>query len=65
MNTFFVTVGRTLANVVDGTIDLSCKALTETSGAGKGFAAGWKSQRSMNAVKRRYGDIVEFKPIRA
>jgi hypothetical protein len=65
MNTFFVTAGRTLANVVDGTIDLSRKAVTDTSSAGQAFAAGWKSQRSMNAVKRRYGDIAEFKPVRA
>lgn len=65
MNTFFVTAGRTLANVVDATIDLSRKTVTETSGAGQSFVAGWKSQRSMNAMKRRYGDILEFKPIRA
>jgi hypothetical protein len=56
MNTFFVTTGRALANVLDGTIDASRKAITETGGAGKSFAAGWKSQRSMNAMKRRYGD---------
>ncbi len=65
MNAFFASAGRTLANVVDATIDCSHKAVTETSGAGKSFAAGWKSQRSMNAVKRRYGAILEFKPIRA
>ena len=65
MNTFFASAGRTLANIVDGTIDLSHKAITETSGAGKSFAAGWKTQRSMNAVKRRHGEILEFKPIRA
>jgi len=65
MNTFFASAGRTLANVVDGSYDITRKALTETSGAGKAFAAGWTSQRSMNAVKRRYGDILEFKPIRA
>jgi hypothetical protein len=65
MNTFFVTTGRALANVVDGTLDFSRKAATETSGAGKSFVAGWKSQRSMNAVKRRYGELLEFKPIRA
>ena len=40
MNTFFASAGRTLANIVDGTIDLSHKAITETSGAGKSFAAG-------------------------
>jgi len=65
MNIFFVTTGRALANVVDGTIDLSHKTLTETSIAGKSFAAGWKSQRSMNAMKRRYGELLQFKPIRA
>ena len=65
MNTFFASAGRTLANVVDGTIDLSRSVVTETSGAGKSFTAGWKSQRSMNAVKRRYGAILEFKPVRA
>jgi len=65
MNTFFVSAGRTVANVVDATIDLSRKTVIETNGAGKSFAAGWKSQRSMNAVKRRYGEILEFKPIRA
>ena len=65
MNIFFASAGRALANVVDGTIDLSRKTVTETSGAGKSFAAGWKFQRSMNAVKRRYGDILEFKPVRA
>ena len=62
-NTFFVTAGRALANV--GTMDFSRKAVTETGGAGKSFAAGRKSQRSMNAIKRRYGDILEFKPSRA
>ena len=65
MNTFFASAGRTLANVVDSTIDLSRKAVTETSSAGKSFAAGWQSQRSMNAVKRRYGALLEFKPVRA
>ena len=65
MNIFFASAGRALANVVDGTMDLSRKAVTETGGAGKAFAAGWKSQRSMNAVKRRYGDILQFKPVRA
>ena len=65
MNTFFITTGRALANVVDGTIDISRKAVTESSTAGKSFAAGWKSQRSMNAMRRRYGALLEFKPIRA
>jgi hypothetical protein len=64
MNTFFASAGRTLANVVDGTIDFSRNAIAGTSSAGKAFAAGWKSQRSMNAVKRRYGDILEIKQIR-
>jgi hypothetical protein len=65
MNTFFVTTGRALANVVDGTIGASRKAISETGSAGKSFAAGWKSQRSMNRVKRRYGEILEFKTVRA
>jgi hypothetical protein len=65
MNTFFASAGRTFANVVDGTIDLSRNALTGTSNAGKSFVAGWQSQRSMNAVKRRYGEILEFKPFQA
>ena len=65
MNIFFASAGRALANVVDGTYDVTRQAFTETSDAGKAFAAGWKSQRSMNAVKRRYGDILEFKPVRA
>jgi hypothetical protein len=65
MNTFFVTTGRALANVVDGTIDVSRKTLTGTSTAGKSFVAGWISQRSMNRLQRRYGEILEFKPIRA
>ena len=65
MNTVVASAARTVANVVDGTIDLSRQAVTETSGPGKSFAAGWKSQRSMNAVNRRYGAILEFKPIRA
>jgi hypothetical protein len=65
MNTFFASAGRTAANIVDGTIDVSRKTITGTSDVGKSFAAGWTSQRSMNAVKRRYGDILEFKPLRA
>lgn len=65
MNTFFVSAGRALANVVDGTIDVSHKAVVETNTARKSFASGWKSQRSMNRVKRRYGELLEFKPIRA
>ena len=64
MNTFFVSAGRALANVLDGTIDAAHTAVTGTGDAGKAFAAGWKSQRSMNAVKRRYGEILEFKPAR-
>ena len=65
MNTFFVTAGRALADVVDGTIDVSRKTVTETGVAGKSFAAGWKTQRRMNAVKRRYGELLAFKPVRA
>jgi hypothetical protein len=64
MNKFFVSAGRTLANIVDGTIDATRTAVTGTGDARKAFAAGWKTQRSMNAVKRRYGDIFEFKPVR-
>ena len=65
MNTFFVNTSRALANVVDGTINFSRKAATETGGAGKSFAAGWKSQRSMNAIKRRCGELLEFRPVHA
>ena len=65
MNTFFVSAGRTLANAVDGMIDLSRMAVTEARGAGRSFAAGWQPRRSMNAVERRYGAILEFKPVRA
>jgi hypothetical protein len=65
MNTFFVSAGRAAANLIDGSIDAARQALLETGDAGKAFAAGWKSQRSMNAMKRRYGDILEFKPVRA
>jgi len=65
MNTFFASAGRTVANVIDGTIDLSRKTAAETGNAGKSFAAGWRSQRSMNAMKRRYAEVLEFKPVRA
>lgn len=65
MNTFFASAGRTVANVVDGTINVSRNVVTEAGVAGKSFAAGWKSQRSMNGVKRRYGKLLEFKPVRA
>ena len=34
MNTFVVSAGRAAANIVDGTIDLSRKTVTETSSAG-------------------------------
>jgi hypothetical protein len=64
MNIFFASAGRTVANVIDGTIDVSRKTAAETGNAGKSFAAGWKSQRSMNAMKRRYGKLLEFDPIR-
>jgi hypothetical protein len=53
MNTFFASAGRAAANLIDGTIDIARTTVTETSGADKAFAAGWKSQRLMNAVKRR------------
>ena len=65
MNTFFASTGSAIANVVGGTIDLSRNAFIGTSGAGKAFATGWKSQRRMNAMKRRYGAILEFNPFRA
>jgi hypothetical protein len=65
MNTFFASAGRATANLIDGTIDITRKAVLETGDAGKAFAAGWKTQRSMNAIKRRYGEILEFKPVRA
>ena len=64
MNTLFVSAGRTVANVVDSTINASRKTAAETGNAGRSFAAGWKSQRSMNAMKRRYGKLLEFEPIR-
>ena len=65
MNTFFASAGRAAANLIDGSIDVTRKAVLETGDARTAFAAGWKSQRSMNAVKRRYGDILAFKPSRA
>jgi hypothetical protein len=65
MKTFFVSAGRAAANLIDGSIDITRKAVLETGDAGKAFAAGWKSQRLMNVVKRRYGDTLEFKPSRA
>jgi hypothetical protein len=65
MNTFFASAGRAAANLIDGSIDVARKAVLETGDAGKAYAAGWKSQRSMNADKRRYGEILEFKPVRA
>ena len=37
--------------------DATRNAVTSTSNAGNAFAAGWKTQRSMNALKRRYGDV--------
>jgi hypothetical protein len=65
MNTFFASAGRAAANLIDGSIDVTRKAVLETGDAGKAFAAGWKTQRSMNAIKRRYGEILKFKPCRA
>ena len=65
MNTFFATAGRTTANVIDGAIDLTKGAYTSTGRAGTSFAAGWNSQRRHNAMKRRYGAILEVKPARA
>ena len=65
MNSFFVSAGRTLANVLDGTINATRKTVSGTGDAGKAFAAGWKSQRSMNALTRQYGEVIEIRPIRA
>jgi hypothetical protein len=65
MNTFFASAGRAAANVLDGTIDITRKTVTETGDAGKAFAGGWKSQRAMNAVKRHHAKVVKFKPVRA
>ena len=65
MNLFFVSAGRALANVVDGTINATRKSVTGTGDAGKAFAAGWKSQRSMNELKRQYGEVIEIRPLRA
>lgn len=65
MNTFFASTGRTLANVVDGTVDVTRSAYSSTTHASASFAAGWRSQRRLNAMKRRGFEIVQFKPARA
>ena len=65
MNTFFATAGRSMANVVDGTIDATKTAYASTHHAGVSFAAGWTSQRRLNAMARRGIEIVRFKPVRA
>ncbi len=65
MNTFFASVGRATANVLDGAFDLTKSAYVSTGNAGVSFTAGWKSQRRLNAMKRRGIEIIQFKPARA
>ena len=65
MNTLFASAGRATANVIDGAIDRTKNAYVGTGRAGVSFAAGWKSQRRLNAMKRRGIEIMQFKPVRA
>ena len=65
MNTFFATAGRTTANVIDGAIDVTKTACVATGHAGVSFAAGWSSQRRLNAMARRGVEIIRLTPIRA
>ena len=65
MNTFFATAGRTTANVLDGAIDVTKSACAATSHAGVSFAAGWSSQRRLNAMARRGIEVIRLTPIRA
>ena len=65
MNTLFATAGRTTANLIDGTINVSKAAYVGTGHAGVSFAAGWKAQRRLNAMKRRGIEIIQLKPLRA
>ena len=57
--------GRAAANLIDGSIDFTRKAMLETGDTAKAFATGEKSQQSMNGVKHHYGDILEFNFSRA
>ncbi len=65
MNTFFASVGRATANVLDGAFDVSKTAYVSTGNARVSFAAGWQSRRRLNAMKRRGIEIIQFKPVRA
>jgi hypothetical protein len=65
MNTFFATAGRATANVVDGAIDVTKTAYVATGHAGVSFAAGWKSQRRLNAMARRGVEVIQLTPVRA
>ena len=65
MNSFFAAAGRTVANVVDGAVDITRTACKETGDAGSSFATGWKRQRALNSIKQRHGKVIKLKPIRA
>ncbi len=65
MNTFFATAGRTTANVVDGAIGVTKSACAATGHAGVSFAAGWSSQRRLNAMTRRGIEVIRLTPSRA
>ena len=65
MNTIFASAGRATANVIDGTIDLTTNACVGTGRAGVSFVAGWKTQRKLNAMKRRGIEVIQLKPLRA
>ena len=65
MNTFFATAGRAIANIVDGTIDVTKSACVATGHAGVSFAAGWTSQRRLNAMARRGIEVIRLTPISA
>lgn len=40
-------------------------ACVGTGHAGGSFAAGWKAQRKLNAMKRRGIEVIQLKPLRA
>jgi hypothetical protein len=63
MNTLFATAGRATANVVDGAIDVTKSACIATGHAGVSFAAGWSSQRRLNAMARRGIEVIRLTPI--
>ncbi|MEP7216429.1 MAG: hypothetical protein ABI782_09255 [Anaerolineaceae bacterium] len=65
MNTFFASAGRTTANVLDGAIDGTTNACIATGHAGVSFAAGWKAQRRLNAMKRGGARVLRIKQVRA